>query len=1319
MPVHFNNWGSMRKIMVFIILMAFGANFFVSPVYAQGVSLPLPGVRVPVSNAYVPCSLKGLKFYPDQPLRFDFVVDPGEVAIDAKAVQGASRVANEVEIKRQIKYFLASLTTPKQDLWVNLSPFEKDRIIPESFGMTELGRDLLAQDYLLKQVTATALGPDDKVGKEFWKRVYAAAQEKFGTTNIPVDSFHKVWITPGSADVYVKNSAVYIVKASLKLMLASDYEAAPTQNLSTDIMREVVLPELEKEVNRGANFAVVRQAYQALILAAWFKKRVMAASPLHAYIDQKRIAGITIDDPKESAKIWGQYVQSVKRGVYDFVREEKDPYSGDVLPRKYFSGGADYSQLEVHEVGGGLQIAERDVLVRADLEQAVDTPSGVGAGQAFLDARKDVMAARGLRTISIAPQDRELARKAYEMLKEQEAWLERLISSRDGSVQQQRLFAAWKQLMFTRMVIENGEEVSTPSFAERFIGLFPVMRRLASGSAPTGGDMSLFAVGLGGLFKSIQFFNDGVSLSSWWQEALDQVDFIKEWQQAVLPDSQGLSARDYDQAWDVPNTFAALAGFVAMHLQYPDAGLLGQIHEIASTSRKRVQLSLSFLKYLMDPSTENVDLYAEGAVDPRFVFMAPWPSVKTIRKEDRAMFNIYAGENFTHHFGVYDRRRQQYVDMKVREVSPGERNGFWPLIQKANDALPASSVQWDAIRQWFVAGRSDQRMLLAQDAQGQVKAAMLLGVSAQDPLRVEVSVDWNGEYDFLEMQFLAWALAHYRQDKNFFYVVTPQGENPQAASLVTMMHRMDVDSLRLEQHLLDALYRDAWTSSSAQDMLCRIRGHKSLRVTDENRALAKGMLAQIREVDGLLKEALAADGPGEERLKAFQALEKAISGEATSAEWVRKPLRMRLWEAFPIVHELSERRMAGVTGMDIPEDRLFELGLGELLTRIQFTRDRFSPQAWVADALRADVMASWARASLSVDSPAAAISMLKKHEAPFDVINTVSPALMWLQKARRKGYDGDSLALLHEAMSAARERLHIVLSFLEHLADERTAYADIYESRHGVFMMPAPSLETLKASSPADQARGIYGQEKFAKTIVVRDQVTREYARLRIVDVRDKKDPADRRNIFSQIQRAYKDTDWKWRFVKAWFDAPEPNDRLLVALDANDTVVAAEMVSWSVDGALVLDVWMKFNQDFDLIDSQFLAWTLANLKKDGPRGSFYSMREYYDNEDADIKDKLFPMRADLLRFEHRLLMSLHEDALTRPSAQEILKDIGADSRDLGGIDFNTDRVAVHEAGDGAAPLVSQQGDFFAHAVQGFVPVIVGVRPVADVRALFN
>ncbi len=220
-----------KQIVLRAVLFAFLSNTFgpIPTVRAEDFVLPKPGVMVHLSPAFNPPILKGIKVHPDNPFRLDFILDRGdETSAEAKS---ESPLAKEDYLKQQstklIKYFLASLTIPEKDLWVNLSPYEKDRIVPESFGQTEMGRDLLAQDYLLKQITASLIYPEDEIGQKFWQRLYAEAAKKFGSTNIAVNTFNKVWIVPEKAVVYenAKTGTAYVVESQLKVMLEEDYLA--------------------------------------------------------------------------------------------------------------------------------------------------------------------------------------------------------------------------------------------------------------------------------------------------------------------------------------------------------------------------------------------------------------------------------------------------------------------------------------------------------------------------------------------------------------------------------------------------------------------------------------------------------------------------------------------------------------------------------------------------------------------------------------------------------------------------------------------------------------------------------------------------------------------------------------------------------------------------------------------------------------------------------------------------------------------------------------------------------------------------------------
>jgi len=344
--------------------------------------LPAPGVRVGLSPEFNPPILKGIKVNPNNPFRFDFILDqgdsPGVIASEAKQSQQEQL---KTEATRLIKYFLASLTIPEGDLWVNLSPYEKDRIIPKSFGLTEMGRDLLAEDYMLKQITASLIYPEGEVGKKFWKRIYEEAAKKFGTTSIPVNTFNKVWIVPEKAVVYenAKAGTAYVVESKLKVMLEQDYllmskhvyggvaeggaspasagfaehagetrgQAPDINKLGSDIIREIVIPELTREINEGKNFAQLRQVYNSLILATWYKKKIKDSILSQVYADKKKIAGVGYKNSIDVTDIYQRYLQAFKKGVYNYIKEEQDPITQENIPRKYFSGGVELGVTEL------------------------------------------------------------------------------------------------------------------------------------------------------------------------------------------------------------------------------------------------------------------------------------------------------------------------------------------------------------------------------------------------------------------------------------------------------------------------------------------------------------------------------------------------------------------------------------------------------------------------------------------------------------------------------------------------------------------------------------------------------------------------------------------------------------------------------------------------------------------------------------------------------------------------------------------------------------------------------------------------------------
>ncbi len=407
----------MRPFIALLIICLIRTNIDL-PANAEGLSLPAmpqPGVMVHLSPAFSPAVLKGIVIHPENAFKFDFVIDKGE--------RPQAELEKKQEYTKLIKYFMASLAVPDEDQWVNLSPYEKGRIIKDDFGKTEMGRDLLAQDYLLKQITASLIYPQDKLGQKFWNTVYSRAYQKFGTTNVPVNTFNKVWILPDRADIYEKGNVAYLYDSHLKVMLEEDYmslqkhQAATAHSLGSQIVREIILPQLEKEVNQGKNFAPLRQVYSGMILAAWFKRSLRQSLLAQVYSNQDKLKGIE-QNPKANELIYQQYLKAYKKGVFNFIQDETDRYTHEMIPRKYFSGGASHFAVKTDRDGRILRDHGLAVLDGLNIHHnpAMAVAGSVGTGRRFDLATADFRTENSRPAANSNPQDRAMTITTLQVL---------------------------------------------------------------------------------------------------------------------------------------------------------------------------------------------------------------------------------------------------------------------------------------------------------------------------------------------------------------------------------------------------------------------------------------------------------------------------------------------------------------------------------------------------------------------------------------------------------------------------------------------------------------------------------------------------------------------------------------------------------------------------------------------------------------------------------------------------------------------------------------------------------------------------------------
>ncbi len=327
---------------------------------------------------------------------------PSELSGNA---QKESVPGSDAKFKEQsaelLKYFLIGITLPDSKFWVNLRPDSENQIIEQELEQTDLGRVLLEADLQLKKDTARYTSPETPEGKEYWNRLYKKAEELFGYENITIPTLTRPWIVPGEIIVRETQDSAFIYKSTLKVMLESDYlktsttrhpesqattrhpesqattrhpepqrgegsnlldssAASRLQNdysfndprlkalneYSTQLIKELIIPKLTKEVNTSKKYANLRQVFYSLILSRWFKARYASkkglspkgAVPFYVnLINSGNLNGLTSTESWSKTTYFKEYQKSFTDGEYNLKEQVYTP-TGQVI-RSYFSGG--------------------------------------------------------------------------------------------------------------------------------------------------------------------------------------------------------------------------------------------------------------------------------------------------------------------------------------------------------------------------------------------------------------------------------------------------------------------------------------------------------------------------------------------------------------------------------------------------------------------------------------------------------------------------------------------------------------------------------------------------------------------------------------------------------------------------------------------------------------------------------------------------------------------------------------------------------------------------------------------------------------------
>jgi hypothetical protein len=319
-------------------------------------------------------------------------------------------------VQKSLEHIFISLSLHDDVFWVNLNPDEPDRIINSTLANTDLGRIMLNADYRLKEDVASIINPQtSQVGKEFWRRLYQKAEELGAADKIPLVT--RLWIVPDKAEVYEKQNQLYITKSRLKVRLEPAYLSLRTifkdkrekelQDFASELMEELVLPQLNKRINEAYSYADLRDVYSALILAHWYKDKFGSGyNSLLQTVNYQVLNDVETDYTSTPNEIYQSYLKSIKEGQYSFSETEtsSSSFATVITTRHYFSGGVDLRNIRLTNAASSPAAEESkdNLLFTCDLLMPKDVTRPLQYAKNEIIVTKGINTQDNLSTIMLA-----------------------------------------------------------------------------------------------------------------------------------------------------------------------------------------------------------------------------------------------------------------------------------------------------------------------------------------------------------------------------------------------------------------------------------------------------------------------------------------------------------------------------------------------------------------------------------------------------------------------------------------------------------------------------------------------------------------------------------------------------------------------------------------------------------------------------------------------------------------------------------------------------------------------------------------------------
>ncbi len=265
--------------------------------------------------------------------------------------------------------------------WVNLNPDEPERIIDPALGQTNAGKALLEADYQMKRTEGRLLDPKTDLGARYWDEVEGTCVSS------------RSWIVPGDVEVREKGSSLYVLKAELSVKTKADRIAnagklactpdSASEAHNEQLERRLVLPEVIKAVNTAPEYAPIRRAFLARVIAQWIRERHRSGhrTSFDGLIDSGDIGPAKLDDGWRPRQVYDSFVHSVQNGDFSYTQTEER--GGVRYVRHMTIGGVDFSRIPMNGVSAA-QMDQRQPRLSETVDASADHPATASDGSVWL-----------------------------------------------------------------------------------------------------------------------------------------------------------------------------------------------------------------------------------------------------------------------------------------------------------------------------------------------------------------------------------------------------------------------------------------------------------------------------------------------------------------------------------------------------------------------------------------------------------------------------------------------------------------------------------------------------------------------------------------------------------------------------------------------------------------------------------------------------------------------------------------------------------------------------------------------------------------------